>query len=409
MTLDWGTRPGWARFGERRDRSRDGGVVLVKRIALLGSTGSIGRQTLEVVEHAPERFEIVGLGAGRNVALLQRQVARFHPRVVAVRDAADCGAVAAPPEVLYGAEGLEALATMPEADVIVVATSGHWAIGPTLAALRAGKDVALANKETIVCAGELVRALAGSAGMRLRPIDSEHSALWQALGASDDRVGVARLILTGSGGPFRERPAAEFANISIQDALAHPTWPAMGGKLTIDSATLMNKGLEAIEASWLFGVPLTHIDVLINPQSIVHGLVQYADGSMLAHLASPDMRLPIAYALGYPLRLDLPWPAVDLTRVGRLDFAKPDMERFPCLRLAYQAGGAGGLYPTVLSAADDAAVAAFLAGAIGFTRIASTIAATLDAFPHDGEVTVEAIVGADRWSRDFVRARLARP
>lgn len=379
----------------------------MKRIALLGSTGSIGRQTLEVAARAPERFEVIALAAGANIELLNQQVEVVQPRVVAVREATDRERVLAGPEVVHGASGLEALATLPEADLVVIATAGHWAIGPTLAALRAGKEVALANKETIVCAGELVRALAGTAGARLRPIDSEHSALWQALGGDAGAKGVRRLVLTGSGGPFRRHRAADFATIRVADALSHPTWPAMGGKITIDSATLMNKGLEAIEASWLFGLSLDQIEVLINPQSIIHGLVEWTDGSLLAQLALPDMRLPIAYALSYPARLDLSWPRLDLSQLGRLDFEEPDRERFPCLKLAYDAGRAGGLYPAVLSAADDEAVAAFLRGTIAFTRIPEIIGEALDAFAGNAGVTLDAIAASDRWARAFVRNNVA--
>lgn len=381
---------------------------MVKRIALLGSTGSIGRQTLEVVARAPDRFSVVALGAGGNVELLNEQILSVQPRVVAVREVADRGRVAPGPDVVHGLDGLETLATLPEADLVVVATAGHWAIGPTLAALRDGKDVALANKETIVCAGELVQALAGTVGTRLRPIDSEHSALWQLMEGRVASSPVRQLIITGSGGPFRTHPVANFDGIRVEDALCHPTWPAMGGKVTIDSATLMNKGLEVLEAGWLFGLSLDRISVLINPQSIIHGLVEFADGTMLAQLAAPDMRLPIAYALSYPTRLDLAWPRLELSQLGRLDFEEPDTVRFPCLRLAYDAGRAGGLYPTVLSAADDEAVAAFLAGAIGFAAIPAAIAAALEAFTGNAAVSRDGIAAADRWARDFVRRRLGR-
>lgn len=379
----------------------------MKRLALLGSTGSIGRQTLDVVAAQPERYQIVALAAGGNIALLNEQLRQFQPAVAAVRDERDRGRVAHTGEILAGPEGLLALATFPEADLIVVATSGHAAIQPTLAALAAGKELALANKETIVCAGELVSAAAREAGVLIRPIDSEHSALWQCLHAAPGLGSIRRLIVTGSGGPFRQLDAAELASVTVERALRHPTWPDMGGKVTIDSATLMNKGLEVLEARWLFDLPLDRIDVLIHPQSIVHGLVEYVDGATLAQLALPDMRLPIAYALSYPERAPLALPTLDLTRAGVLEFAAPDTTRFPCLRLAYQAGRAGGLCPTVLSAADDEAVAAFLRGAIAFTRIPALIAGALDAYTGDDTVTPESIEAADRWTRDYVRARLA--
>ena len=378
----------------------------MKRIALLGSTGSIGRQTLEVVAAQPGRLAVVALAAGGNVALLNEQIRQFGPAAVAVQQERDRAAVAVDGragEVLCGPAGLLALATLPEADLVVVATSGHAAIRPTLAALAAGKEVALANKETIVCAGELVSAAARERGIVIRPIDSEHSALWQCLHAAPGPESIRRLIVTGSGGPFRTLDAAELAAVTVERALAHPTWPNMGGKVTIDSASLMNKGLEVIEAHWLFGLPFDRIEVLINPQSIVHALVEYADGSTLAQLALPDMRLPIAYALSYPERPTNPFPRLDLATIGALEFMAPDVERFPCLRLAYEAGRAGGLYPTVLSAADDEAVAAFARGAIGFTRIPELIDAALERHPGPGTVTVEAIEEADRWARDYVR------
>jgi 1-deoxy-D-xylulose-5-phosphate reductoisomerase len=308
--------------------------------------------------------------------------------------------------VLAGPEGLRTLATLPEADLVVVATPGHYAIRPSLAALAAGKELALANKETIVCAGELVTAAARARGVTIRPVDSEHSGLWQCLHGQRGGDAIARLVLTGSGGPFRGLSAAELAEVTVERALAHPTWPSMGGKITIDSASLMNKGLEVIEAHWLFGVPFDRIAVLLNPQSIVHALVEFADGSTLAQLAPPDMRLPIAHALDYPRRAPNPFPRLDLARVGRLDFAAPDPDRFPALRLAYEAGRAGGLAPTVLSAADDEAVAAFLRGAIPFVRIPALIEGALEHSPHAGPVTLDAIEEADRWARAYVGARV---
>jgi 1-deoxy-D-xylulose-5-phosphate reductoisomerase len=381
---------------------------VVKRIALLGSTGSIGRQTLEVVAAQPDRLRIVALAAGGNVALLNAQIREFRPEAVAVRDERDRAAVEAGGAAVHsGPEGLLALATLPAADLVVVATSGHAAIRPTLAAIAAGKELALANKETIVCAGELVTAVARERGVLIRPVDSEHSALWQCLHGARGLGDVRRLIVTGSGGPFRTLPAAELAGVTVERALKHPTWPAMGGKITIDSATLMNKGLEVLEARWLFGLPFDRIDVLLNPQSIIHGLIEYTDGSMVAQLALPDMRLPIAYALSYPERPVNPFPRLDLAQVGRLDFDLPDVARFPCLRLAYEAGRAGGLYPTVLSAADDEAVAAFMRGAIAFTRIPELIEVALAAHAGPAAVTVEAIEATDRWARALVRERTA--
>lgn len=380
------------------------------RIALLGSTGSIGTQTLEVVAAQPERFSIVALAArGGRIDLLNEQIRRFHPLVVALEEADDRAAIDFPADrVLLGAEGLLALATLPEADLVVTATSGHAAIRPTLAAIEAGKEIALANKETIVCAGEIVTAAARARGITIRPIDSEHSALWQCLQGSPGPASVRKLIITGSGGPFRTLGAEEMAAVTPESALKHPTWPVMGGKITIDSASLMNKGLEVIEARWLYDLPFEQIEVLIHPQSIIHSLVEFADGSTLAQLGLPDMRVPIAYALAYPERLPLPFPRLDLVRAGRLDFAAPDLARFPCLRLAYEAGRAGGLLPTVLSAADEEAVAAFLRGDLSFTGIPRLIEATLAAYAGTAEVSLAAIEEADHWARDHARDLVLR-
>ncbi len=380
------------------------------RITLLGSTGSVGTQTLEVVAAQPERYSVVGLAArGGRIAELNEQIRRFNPLVVAIEEEGDREAIDFPPDrVLVGAAGLLALATLPEADIAVIATSGHAAIRPTLAAIEAGKELALANKETIVCAGELVTAAARSRGLTIRPIDSEHSALWQALQGAPGIAAVRRLIITGSGGPFRALPAAELAQVSPQRALQHPPWPTMGGKITIDSATLMNKGLEVIEAHWLFDLPFAQIDVIIHPQSTVHSLVEFVDGAILAQLGLPDMRLPIAYALAYPDRPALPFPRLDLTKIGQLAFEEPDRERFPCLKLAYQAGEAGGLMPTILSAADDEAIAAFMRGDLPFTGIAEIIESALDAYAGETTVTLEAIDAADQWARDFARAMIRK-
>lgn len=380
------------------------------RIALLGSTGSVGQQTLEVIAAQPARFSIVGLGArGGQPALLNEQIRRFNPLLVAVEDDATVAEIAFPADrIVTGAAGLRDLATLPEADLVVVATSGHVAIRPTLAAIAAGKELAVANKETIVCAGEIVTAAAREAGITIRPVDSEHSALWQSRQGSPNSAAIGRLIITGSGGPFRGHSAAALATVTPRDALRHPTWPTMGGKLTIDSASLMNKGLEVIEARWLFDLPFEQITVLIHPQSIVHGLIEYVDGATIAQLGLPDMRLPIAYALAYPERLPLPFPRLDLAQVGQLTFEQPDLARFPCLQLAYQAGRSGGLQPTVLSAADEEAVAAFLRGDLPFTGIPRLIEATLGAYSGTTAVSVEAIEEADRWARGYAREFIVR-
>ena len=365
-------------------------------VAVLGSTGSIGTQTLDVIALDPDRFRVVALAAGRDLARLREQVSRFRPDLVVVADGAGAGSLRHR-RVLYGEEGLIAAATHPEVQIVVVATSGHAAMLPTYRAIEAGKTIALANKETIVCAGALIVPFAARRGVQIRPVDSEHSALWQALGRSTVAE-VSRLILTASGGPFRETAAADLAGVTAAQALNHPTW-AMGGKITIDSATLMNKGLEVIEAHWLFGVPYDRIDVVVHPESIVHSLVEFVDGSQVAQLSVPDMRLPIQYALTYPAHRPGPCRRLSLVEVGSLHFAAPDLDRFPALRLAREAGLAGETYPTVLSAADESAVAAFLAGRIGFTEIAEVVARVLDRHRPAGPISFDAIAAADRWAR----------
>lgn len=381
-----------------------------KRIALLGATGSIGTQTLEVVASQPERYSIVALASrGGQIDLLNQQISQFKPLLVAIEDEGKRASVDFPADrVVCGTEGLLAAATLPEADIVIIATSGHAAIRPTLAAIGAGKEIALANKETIVCAGELVTAAARQQNTLIRPVDSEHSAIWQALrGHHRDEV-VQRLVITGSGGPFRTLPADKIAAVTPQQALHHPTWPVMGGKITIDSASLMNKGLEVIEAHWLFGLPFEQLEVIIHPQSTVHSLVEFVDGAVLAQLGLPDMRLPIAYALSYPERLALPFPRLDLTTMADLTFEAPDLERFPCLRLAYQAGQAGGLLPTVLSAADEVAVAAFMRGDLPFGAIPTVIEATLNAYTGTDPVSLEAIEAADHWAHQTATVTIGR-
>ena len=362
-------------------------------VAILGSTGSIGRQALEVIDRHPDRFRVVALAAGRNLELLARQVGRYRPSLVAV--AADAAEGLGP--VAVGQEGLIAAATHPEATIVLVATSGHAAIEPTYRAVAAGKTIALANKETIVCAGEVIVPFAAERGVEIRPVDSEHSAIWQALGRAS-AAAVRRLLLTASGGPFRDLPAERLASVTVGEALAHPTW-SMGGKVTVDSATLMNKGLEVIEARWLFGVPYDRIDVLIHPESIVHSLVEFVDGSQIAQLSLPDMRLPIQYALTYPERLPGLARPLSLADVGTLRFAEPDVDRFRSLKLAREAGEAGGTFPTVLSAADDVAVAAFLAGKIRFVDIPEVVERVLASHRPEGPLELEAIAAADAWAR----------
>lgn len=398
------THEGRPATGDPRDRPS--GPI---GVAILGSTGSVGTQALEVISHHPDRFRVVALVAGRNAGRLADQASHFRPELVSADPTAP-GADALGPNLVPLDEGLVAAATHPAADIVVVATTGHAAILPTLRAIDAGKTVALANKETIVCAGELVMAAARERGVTIRPVDSEHSAIWQALGRSG-MAEVTRLILTASGGPFRETAPAALARATVAQALAHPTW-AMGGKITIDSATLMNKGLEIIEAAWLFDIPSDRIEVLVHPESIVHSLVEFADASQIAQLSLPDMRLPIQYALTWPDHLPSPCQRLDLATLGTLRFSRPDLDRFPALRLAREAGEARGTYPTVLSAADEIAVAGFVAGRLGFTRIADVVAQVLDRHAPSGALSLAAIAEADAWARraaEDVIASLPRP
>jgi 1-deoxy-D-xylulose-5-phosphate reductoisomerase len=376
----------------------------VRRIAVLGSTGSIGRAALEVVDAVPG-LQVTALAAGRNVEQLAEQVRRFRPALVSVsepglqerlREMIDEPA----PEVMCGDEGARAVATH-DVDLVLCAMVGAVGLEPTLAALGRPVTVAVANKEPLVMAGALCMERARQSGATLIPVDSEHSAIFQALRGHDPND-VRRLLLTGSGGPFRG--ARELETVTLEQALAHPTW-TMGRKISIDSATLMNKGLEVIEAHWLFGVPAERIDVLIHPQSVVHSLVELQDGSMLAQLGLPDMRIAIAYALTYPRRAALPFPSLDLSRVGPLTFEPPDMERFPCLALAYQALQKGGTCPAVLNAANEVAVAAFLEGRIPFTAIPGVIERTLAAH-RSLDSSLENVLAADAWSRQVAAAGL---
>jgi 1-deoxy-D-xylulose-5-phosphate reductoisomerase len=370
-------------------------------VAVLGSTGSIGTQTLDVIRGLPGRFRVVALAAGRNTGLLARQAAEFRPAFV-------CAEVGIDPALLSGARVLPMveMATHPDVQVVVVATVGATGLFATLAALRAGKVVALANKEVLVMAGGHVRAAAAAGGGAVRPVDSEHSAIWQCLWG-EDRGGIERLILTASGGALRDRPATSLDAVTPEEALRHPTW-TMGRKVTVDSATLFNKGLEAIEASWLFDVPMTRVDVLMHRESIVHSLVEFRDGSMKAQLGMPSMSVPIQCALTYPERLPCPAaPRLDLAALGSLSFAPPDFGRYPCLALALDAGRRGGTYPAVLGAADEVAVEAFLAGRLGYGGIPRLIESTLAAHVPVADPPLEAILDADRWARAHARGLLA--
>ncbi len=378
----------------------------MKRLAILGSTGSIGVSTLEVVAAHPDSYQVVSLTAGQNIERLAEQVRRFRPPLVAVLSPGDgerLRTMVGPdaPEILTGVEGLIACATMEEADMVVSAIVGAAGLIPTLAAVEAGKDVALANKETLVIAGALVMERAAAKGVRIHPVDSEHSAIFQSL-EGHRLKDVRRLILTASGGPFRERPLADLSRVTPADALAHPNW-SMGRKISIDSATMMNKGLEVIEARWLFDLPAERIAVHVHPQSIVHSMVEYIDGSVIAQMGIPDMKTPIAYALSYPGRLALNMPPLDLCSLGRLTFEEPDRRKFPCLDLAYQALSAGGTAPAVLNAANEVAVEAFLDGRIGFLDIPVLIRRTLERHEVLPLTQVDQALRADRWARETAR------
>jgi 1-deoxy-D-xylulose-5-phosphate reductoisomerase len=370
-----------------------------RRLLILGSTGSIGTQALEIVARDPE-LELVGLSAERSSDELIEQARRFGVNRIALADA-DAGARAAEQwtdgEVLAGAEGLVRLVLESDADLVLNALVGSAGLGPTVATLGEGIDLALANKESLVVGGELVMALAEATGAQILPVDSEHSALHQLL--AGERPGtVEKLVLTASGGPFRGRTRAELEDVTVDEALAHPTWD-MGGKISIDSATLMNKGLEVIEAFHLFGIPYDRIDVVVHPQSIVHSMITLIDGAALAHLGHPDMGVPISYALHHPERVDVPVRRLDLAEVGSLTFEPVDHEAFPCLGLARAAAIAGGTAPCVLNAANEIAVHAFLRGALGFLGIADVIERTLEALPPAPVRAFESLYEADREAR----------
>lgn len=369
-------------------------------VAILGSTGSIGRQTLDVIEAFPDRFRVIALAARTRSQVFLDQVQRYRPIIAAVTEQ-DGPALPGSSRTLFGMDGLTAAVTSDDVEIVVVATSGHAAIVPTMRAIASGKTIALANKETLVCAGELIMPLAAQHQVEIRPIDSEHSAIWQAIGSTPTRE-VSRIIVTASGGPFRTTPARELELVTVREALAHPTW-SMGDKITIDSATLMNKGLEVMEAHWLFGLPYDRIEVLVHPESIIHSLVEFVDGSQIGQLGLPDMRVPIQYALAFPDRLPRGEKRLELAEIAALHFERPDHHRFPCLQLAREAGIAGQTYPTVLSAADDEAVAAFVQGAIRFTDIPSVLEIALDRHVPCASLTLDAILDADDWARGSTR------
>jgi len=372
----------------------------VTTVSLVGSTGSIGTQAVEVLEAAPERFELVALGAGSSVERLAEQARRLRPKQVALADASRAGELEelVPPgtEVLAGEGALAEISR--HADVVLNAVVGFAGLPVTLAALGAGRRLALANKESLIAAAPLVQAARATPGAEIVPVDSEHCALHQCLAAAGGRDRVRRLIVTASGGPFRGRRAEELAGVGVEEALAHPTW-SMGPKITVDSSTLMNKGLEVIEAHELFGVPYDAIEVLIHPQSVVHSMVELVDGATLAQLSLPDMRLPIGYALGYPERLGTPFGAIDWARLARLEFELPDRRAFPCLDLAYRAGREGGDSPAWLNAANEVAVGAFLGGQLAWSDIAGVVEATLASRGPRPLASVGDVVEADAAAR----------
>ncbi|MBW2411296.1 MAG: 1-deoxy-D-xylulose-5-phosphate reductoisomerase [Deltaproteobacteria bacterium] len=375
----------------------------MKRISLLGSTGSIGRNTLNIVNMFPQQFSVSALAAKGNVTLLAEQIERFAPAVAVVYDETAAGDLKARlpansrVEVLWGEEGYCAAARHHAADITVTAVVGAAGLVPTLAAIEAGKTIALANKETLVMAGEIVMRKAAEKNISILPVDSEHSAIFQCL-EGQRKDDVHRILLTASGGPFLDRPAQEFANITIDDALDHPNWK-MGRKITIDSATLMNKGLEVIEARHLFGLNREMIEVVVHPQSIIHSMVAYQDGSIMAQLGVPDMKTAIAYALSYPQRLPLNQPLPDFSGRQALTFQTPDLEKFPCLALAFKASEAGGTLPAVLNAANEVAVHAFLDQKLSFVGIADVIAETMQVHTNIENPELSDILTADRWAR----------
>jgi 1-deoxy-D-xylulose-5-phosphate reductoisomerase len=398
----------------------------MKALVILGSTGSIGESTLRVVEALPEALRVVGLATRTKVARVLDQALQFGVRTVAVEErgaAREAEALARPHgiRVWAGPEGVAALAALAEADTVVCALVGLSGLRPVLAALDAGHDVALATKEVLVSAGELVMRRRAETGVKLLPIDSEHSALFQCVqsavsvaacvrGAGDAAAGraedrIARLVLTASGGPFARRPETDFERVAPQQALAHPRW-SMGPKVTIDSATMMNKGLEILEARWLFDVPVSKIGVVVHPESVVHSLVTFVDGASMAQLSQPDMRFAIQYALTWPDRLAVPMPGLDLAALGQLTFFEPDEARFPCLRLIREAAARGGTMPTVANAADEVAVAAFLEGRIAFAGIWRLIERVMDAHAVAPCESFETVFAADAWARAFASQAL---
>lgn len=375
-----------------------------KRIAILGSTGSIGTQTLDIVRNNPERFEVYALTGNRNLDLLVQQAREFKPEAVCIADETLytplCEALSdLPVKVWAGADAIAEMVTLPSIDIVVAAMVGYAGLKPTMEAIRAGKTIALANKETLVVAGELITALADKYHVPILPVDSEHSAIFQSL--VGERAEIEKILLTASGGPFRTLKKEQMLQVTAKDALCHPNWE-MGAKITIDSATMMNKGFEVIEAKWLFGVGYDQIEVLVHPQSIVHSAVQFTDGAIKAQLGAPDMRVPIQFALSFPERLESSFPRVDLLQLGHLDFEKPDTERFPCLGLAYKAIERGGNIPCVLNAANEVVNLAFREGKCGFMEMADIIDKAMTNIGFIAKPSYEDYVLTDRETRQYV-------
>jgi 1-deoxy-D-xylulose-5-phosphate reductoisomerase len=381
----------------------------MKRLSILGSTGSIGVNALHIVSQFPERFGVISLSAGANIRLLKQQILQYRPKVVSVltkelSEALRRELTDVPVEIVHGIEGLIQVATHPEVDQVVSAIVGAVGLIPTLSAIKTGKSVALANKESLVMAGKIVMEEAKRNHVRILPVDSEHSAIFQAL-LGHQKEDVHRLILTASGGPFLNLPLVRLQEVTVKEALNHPHWE-MGKKITIDSASLMNKGLEVIEAHWLFDVPVERIVVLIHPQSVVHSMVEYIDGSIVAQMGITDMRIPISYALSFPERLNLNLPPLDLPKSEGLTFSLPDPERFSCLKLAYQSIEVGETMPAILNAANEIAVSAFLEGSINFTNIPLLLKRVMEEHEVKPVHTIEDILKADHWAREKARTLL---
>ncbi|WP_314586185.1 1-deoxy-D-xylulose-5-phosphate reductoisomerase [Paenibacillus terrigena] len=375
----------------------------MRKIAILGSTGSIGTQTLDVISHYPDQFKVEGLAAGTNAALFIEQIHRFKPRKVSIatKELADQlkQQIPADIKVYYGDEGLIEVASRTDADFVVTALVGSQGLPSTLAAIQAGKNIGLANKETLVTAGHIVTSMVREYGVTMLPIDSEHSAIFQCLNG-ESMENIKKITITASGGSFRDRTREQLQGVTVEEALNHPNW-SMGAKITIDSATMVNKGLEVIEAHWLFDLPYEQIDVLIHPESIIHSFVEFNDSSIIAQMGNPDMRVPIQYALTYPERIASPAASLDLARIGKLHFREMDYVRYPCLRMAFECGKIGGTAPTVFNAANEVAVARFLRGEISFLQIEDVIASALDKHQQISMPTLEQIQETDRLTRQL--------